>query len=136
MLPAPTSSAMRPILFPGHKVSAAARRRQRSGRGAPGGGAGDALWMFMVQREACGLRDSRSVMREHEYNVHNGLQHCIGAIPVTSMRAATDSLSFSGRLRFGMWSGAALDAFARLQDRRLGADLIFRTQMNPPCRRI
>ena len=29
--------------------------------------AGKALWMFVVQREACGLRDSRAVMRE--YNV-------------------------------------------------------------------
>jgi hypothetical protein len=29
--------------------------------------AGKALWMFVVQREACGLRDSRSVMRD--YNV-------------------------------------------------------------------
>jgi len=29
--------------------------------------AGHALWMFVVQREACGLRDSRSVM--HDYNV-------------------------------------------------------------------
>ena len=29
--------------------------------------AGHALWMFVVQREACGLRDSRSLMRD--YNV-------------------------------------------------------------------
>jgi hypothetical protein len=29
--------------------------------------AGKALWMFVVQREACGLRDSRTVMRD--YNV-------------------------------------------------------------------
>jgi hypothetical protein len=29
--------------------------------------AGHALWMFVVQREACGLRDSRIVMRD--YNV-------------------------------------------------------------------
>ena len=27
--------------------------------------AGDALWCFIVQREACGLRDSRAVMREY-----------------------------------------------------------------------
>src|SRR5947199_9951658 len=27
--------------------------------------AGHALWMFMVQREALGLRDSRQVMRDH-----------------------------------------------------------------------
>jgi hypothetical protein len=29
--------------------------------------AGHALWMFVVQREACGLRDSRNIMRT--YNV-------------------------------------------------------------------
>jgi hypothetical protein len=27
--------------------------------------AGYALWMFVVQREACGLRDSRAVMRDY-----------------------------------------------------------------------
>ena len=27
--------------------------------------AGKALWMFVVQREACGLRDSRTVMRDY-----------------------------------------------------------------------
>jgi hypothetical protein len=27
--------------------------------------AGHALWMFVVQREACGLRDSRTVMRDY-----------------------------------------------------------------------
>jgi hypothetical protein len=28
--------------------------------------AGHALWMFVVQREACGLRDSRTVMRDYK----------------------------------------------------------------------
>ena len=28
--------------------------------------AGHALWMFVVQREACGLRDSRTVMRNYD----------------------------------------------------------------------
>ena len=28
--------------------------------------AGHALWMFVVQREACGLRDSRAVMRNYD----------------------------------------------------------------------
>jgi Family of unknown function (DUF6665) len=28
--------------------------------------AGHALWMFVVQREACGLRDSRAVMRDYQ----------------------------------------------------------------------
>jgi hypothetical protein len=31
--------------------------------------AGEALWYFMVQREACGLRDSRQVMRDYRVPV-------------------------------------------------------------------
>jgi uncharacterized protein DUF6665 len=38
--------------------------------------AGHALWMFVVQREACGLRDSRTVMRD--YNVPGEVQRCMG----------------------------------------------------------
>jgi hypothetical protein len=49
--------------------------------------AGHALWMFVVQREACGLRDSRTVMRE--YRVPGEVQHCMGMLPATSVRAAT-----------------------------------------------
>ena len=49
--------------------------------------AGYALWMFVVQREACGLRDSRTVMRD--YNVPNEVQQCMGAVPATSMTSAT-----------------------------------------------
>ena len=35
--------------------------------------AGYALWMFVVQREACGLRDSRAVIRDYGVpaEVHN-----------------------------------------------------------------
>src|SRR5215510_5721718 len=40
--------------------------------------AGHALWMFVVQREACGLRDSRTVMRD--YNVPSEVQQRMGAI--------------------------------------------------------
>jgi hypothetical protein len=40
--------------------------------------AGHALWMFVVQREACGLRDSRTIMRE--YKVPGEVQHCMGAV--------------------------------------------------------
>lgn len=47
--------------------------------------AGHALWMFVVQREACGLRDSRSLMRT--YNVPGEVQRCMGLAP--SMRTAT-----------------------------------------------
>jgi hypothetical protein len=49
--------------------------------------AGHALWMFVVQREACGLRDNRAVMRD--YDVPGEVQQCMGAVLATSMRAAT-----------------------------------------------
>jgi hypothetical protein len=49
--------------------------------------AGHALWMFVVQREACGLRDSRVVMRD--YKVPGEVQRCMGMVPATPMRAAT-----------------------------------------------
>lgn len=45
--------------------------------------AGHALWMFVVQREACGLRDSRTVMRD--YKVPGEVQQCMGVVPATSM---------------------------------------------------
>src|SRR5262252_3034469 len=40
--------------------------------------AGHALWMFVVQREACGLRDSRTVMRD--YDVPGEVQQHMGAV--------------------------------------------------------
>jgi hypothetical protein len=49
--------------------------------------AGHALWMFVVQREACGLRDSRTVMRD--YHVPGEVQQCIGVVPATSTPAAS-----------------------------------------------
>ena len=47
--------------------------------------AGHALWMFVVQREACGLRDSRAIMRE--YKVPGEVQQCMGIVPAKSVRA-------------------------------------------------
>jgi len=41
------------------------------------GVAGDALWCFVVQREACGLRDQRAIMRE--YRVPLEVQNRMGA---------------------------------------------------------
>ncbi|MDD1520601.1 MULTISPECIES: DUF6665 family protein [Bradyrhizobium] len=41
--------------------------------------AGQALWMFVVQREASGLRDSRHIMRT--YNVPGEVQRCMGLTP-------------------------------------------------------
>jgi hypothetical protein len=43
-----------------------AARTQRTERAALVAQAGHALWMFVVQREACGLRDSRAVMRDYQ----------------------------------------------------------------------
>ncbi len=41
--------------------------------------AGDALWHFIVQREACGLRDNRQVMRD--YRVPPEVQVQMGVPP-------------------------------------------------------
>jgi hypothetical protein len=41
--------------------------------------AGSALWHFIVQREACGLRDARAVMRD--YRVPADVQARMGAFP-------------------------------------------------------
>jgi hypothetical protein len=49
--------------------------------------AGHALWMFVVQREASGLRDSRHIMRT--YNVPGEVQRCMGLLPVTSKPTST-----------------------------------------------
>ena len=40
--------------------------------------AGHALWMFVVQREACGLRNSRTIMRD--YNVPGEVQKRMGPV--------------------------------------------------------
>jgi hypothetical protein len=49
--------------------------------------AGHALWMLVVQREACGPRDSRAVMQN--YDVPGEVQQCMGAVLATSTRDAT-----------------------------------------------
>jgi hypothetical protein len=41
--------------------------------------AGYALWMFVVEREACGLRESRSLMRD--YGVPAEIQEKMGYFP-------------------------------------------------------
>ncbi len=46
--------------------------------------AGYALWLFVVQREACGLRDSRAVMRD--YAVPAEVQVRMGLLPPASAR--------------------------------------------------
>ena len=59
----------------------------REGRHALVAKAGHALWMFVVQREACGLRDSRAVMRE--YKVPAEVQMRMGLVPAKPKHAAT-----------------------------------------------
>ena len=46
--------------------------------------AGHALWMFVVQREALGLRDSRQVMRD--YRVPADVQNRMGLLPARTPR--------------------------------------------------
>src|SRR6201987_1458218 len=55
--------------------AAASARRARRALVAE---AGHALWMFVVQREACGLRDNRAVMRD--YDVPGDVQQCMGLV--------------------------------------------------------
>jgi hypothetical protein len=53
--------------------------QRRAARAALLDAAGHALWLFMVQREACGLRDARAVMRD--YRVPSEVQARAGAFP-------------------------------------------------------
>jgi hypothetical protein len=47
--------------------------------------AGDALWRFIIQRECCGLRDPRAVMRD--YRVPQEVQNCMGIFRARDRRA-------------------------------------------------
>jgi hypothetical protein len=49
------------------------------------GDAADALWHFIIQRECCGLRDSRPVMRD--YRVPQEVQNRMGIFRVSYPRA-------------------------------------------------
>jgi len=46
--------------------------------------ASDALWCFVVQREACGLRDQRLIFRA--YNVPAEVQNRMGVFEANSRR--------------------------------------------------
>jgi hypothetical protein len=46
--------------------------------------AGYALWCFIIQREACGLRDQAAVVRE--YRVPAEVRNRMGVIPRSSLR--------------------------------------------------
>ena len=56
--------------------------QDRQARATLVGEAGHALWQFIVQREACGLRDSRQVMRD--YRVPADVQARMGVFPARS----------------------------------------------------
>jgi hypothetical protein len=53
--------------------------KERRARRALVSAAGQALWMFVVQREACGLCDSRNMMRD--YKVPAEVQERMGIFP-------------------------------------------------------
>jgi hypothetical protein len=47
--------------------------------------AGDALWRYVIQRECCGLRDQRAVMRD--YRVPQEVQNRMGIFRARDRRA-------------------------------------------------
>jgi uncharacterized protein DUF6665 len=59
----------------------AASSEERQARRTLVAAASHALWMFVVQREACGLRESRSLMRD--YKVPAEVQERMGVFPAT-----------------------------------------------------
>jgi hypothetical protein len=63
-----------------HPRPAPLSAEDRTARAALVAEAGGALWHFIVQREACGLRDARTVMRD--YRVPADVQARMGAFPV------------------------------------------------------
>ena len=63
-----------------HEASAERKQKRR----ALVAQAGHALWMFVVQREALGLRDSRQVMRD--YGVPPEVQGRMGLLPARTRR--------------------------------------------------
>ena len=68
----------------------ALRKHDRNGRTEAGtrqrlvAEAGEALWYFTIQRECCGLRDSRVVMRD--YGVPQEVQNRMGIFGVPDRR--------------------------------------------------
>ena len=60
---------------------------RRAARAALIEAAGHALWLFLVQRDSCGLRDARAVMRD--YRVPAEVQARAGAFPPKQQKRAT-----------------------------------------------
>jgi hypothetical protein len=65
-------------------ASPAIRRERRDALVAA---AGEVLWSFIVQREACGLRDSARAMRD--YGVPAEVRLRMGIFPATKQRSAS-----------------------------------------------
>lgn len=63
----------------GGDIGPATAEDMRRARAALVREAGHALWLFLIQREACGLRDARLVIRD--YRVPAEVQNCAGAFP-------------------------------------------------------
>jgi hypothetical protein len=66
------------------RASPAMRRERRDALVAA---AGEVLWSFIVQREACGLRDSARAMRD--YGVPADVRLRMGIFPATKHRSGT-----------------------------------------------
>jgi hypothetical protein len=64
---------------PGAASVSEASAAERAARRALVTAAGQALWMFMVQREACGMRETRGLMRD--YRVPAEVQKQMGIFP-------------------------------------------------------
>jgi hypothetical protein len=73
-------NALREFEAQSHEASA----EQKHARGQLVAAASRALWHFVVQREALGLRDSRQVMRD--YRVPAEVQNRMGAAPPDAFR--------------------------------------------------
>lgn len=58
-----------------------AQEERKRSRAALVEAAAHALWLFLVQRDSCGLRDARAVMRD--YRVPAEVQARAGAFPAT-----------------------------------------------------
>ncbi len=64
--------------------AAEAKTERRAERRALVAQAGHALWLFVVQREALGLRNTRQLMRD--YRVPAEVQHRMGVLPAKTPR--------------------------------------------------
>ncbi len=90
-----------------HRAEHAADAAHRAARAGLVQDAADALWCFMVQREAIGLRDPRPVMRD--YRVPAEVQNRMGVFGAPAARVGLKLWSDPGcrgfARNFPAWSG-------------------------------